>query len=191
MTECSAKTIGDRPLRLNNGVAEPPLPNLTATTMHRNTHLTLEQRHHDDLVWNYLPVSLPSDQCALGRDFQAYIMPLVRPNWRADLVKYRVFEEGVTNKLVGFFQDGETDETMVLVRVNGEGREFVVDGKNEILVMLTLHRAGLSPPLYLVTMNAMCYGYIPGRTLTSDEMQVSDLQTNSSEKKVTRVSQAS
>ena len=127
----------------------------------------VERRHRGDLSWNYLPVSLSSDE----EDFRTFVLPLVRPDWNSATLRRRVFEDGVTNKMVGFFRDGAPDETAVLVRVNGEGRELVVDGETEILVMLTLHRAGLSPPLYLVTENALCYGYIPGRTLTGSEMQ--------------------
>lgn len=142
----------------------------------------LERRHHhDDLARDHLPVFLPSDEAALVKEFQAHVMPLVRPEWRPELLRHRVFEDGVTNKLMGFFQDtGESpttaddDAAAVLVRVNGEGREFVVDGDTEIVVMLTLHKAGLSPPLYLTTENALCYGYIPGRALTGSEMQANN-----------------
>lgn len=134
--------------------------------------LQVEQHHHDDFTWNYLPVSLPSDHFTLASDFRTHILPLVRPHWRSDLLRYRVFEEGVSNKLVGFFQVGQhDDDSMVLVRVNGEGHDLFVDERTEILVMLTLHRAGLNPPLYLVTKNALCYGYVPGRPLHGSEMQ--------------------
>ena len=176
----ASSLVDQLPVRANDA---PPLSPIASTrsspevtlpfNLRRQRTLTLEQRHHGDLSWNYLPVLLSSDYFTLARDFETHILPLVRPGWKLDLLKYRVFEEGVTNKLVGFFQVGRADdESMVLVRVNGEGRELVLpDGKTEILVMLTLHRAGLSPPLYLVTENAMCYGYIPGRTLTDSEMQ--------------------
>ena len=137
-----------------------------------NHATTLEQRRSGDLSWNYLPVSLSSDHPAILIDFQTHILPLVRRHWSTDALRYRVFEDGVTNKLFGFYQVGQADDDMVLVRVNGEGRELFVDSRMEILVMLTLHRAGLNPPLYLVTRNGMCYGYIPGRALTWSEMQV-------------------
>lgn len=138
-----------------------------------NTLHTPEQRHYGDLTWNYLPIKLlSSDDPTLLTDFQTFILPLVRPQWTSNSLGYRVFEDGVTNKLYGFFQVGRADDDMVLVRVNGGGRELVVDARMEIVVMLTLHRAGLSPPLYLVTENAVCYGFIPGRTLSGGEMQV-------------------
>lgn len=133
---------------------------------------SLEERRYGDLSWMYLPITLPSEDLSLLNDFQKYIAPLVRPHWSCDSLRYRIFEDGVSNKLFGFFQAGKANTDMVLVRVNGEGKELFVDSRTEILVMLTLHRAGLSPPLYFVTENALCYGYIPGRALTCHEMQV-------------------
>ena len=133
---------------------------------------SLEERRYGDLTWMYLPVTLSSDDLTLLSEFQKYIAPLVRPHWTCDSMRYRIFEDGVSNKLFGFFQDGKADIDVVLVRINGQGSKLFVDTRTEIVVMLTLHRAGLSPPLYFVTENAMCYGYIPGRALTCQEMQV-------------------
>ena len=161
--ESGTTTLSLRP----TDIVRPPLALLPQTLA-----LEVEQRHHDDFTWNYLPVSLSSDQFTLANDFRTHILPLVRPQWKSDLLRHRVFEDGVSNKLVGFFQvDEPEDESVVLVRVNGEVHDLFVDERTEILVMLTLHRAGLSPPLYLVTKNAMCYGYIPGRPLRGSEMQ--------------------
>lgn len=133
---------------------------------------SLEERRFGDLTWMYLPVTLSSEDLTLLNDFQKYIAPLVRPHWTYESMKYRIFEDGVSNKLFGFFQDGKADTDVVLVRINGKGTKMCVDTLTEIVVMLTLHRAGLSPPVYFVTDNAMCYGYIPGRALTCQEMQV-------------------
>ena len=135
--------------------------------------LGVERRSRDGLSWDYLPVPLNSDEPALVEELWSHLLPRVRPSWSREGLRPRVFEDGVSNKLVGFFQEGAAEETAVLVRVNGEGREMMTDGETEVLVMLTLHRAGLSPPLYLVARNAICYGYIPGRALTSSEMQAS------------------
>lgn len=132
----------------------------------------LEERRYGDLAWMYLPITLSSEDLTLLSDFQKYVAPLVRPHWTCDSLRYRIFEDGVSNKLFGFFQDGKADTDMVLVRINGQGNKLFVDPRTEIVVMLTLHRAGLSPPLYFVTENAMCYGYIPGRALSCQEMQV-------------------
>ena len=137
----------------------------------------VERRHHGGLSWDYLPVSFSADETSIVKDFQKHVMPLVRPSWTEKLLWHRVFEDGVTNKLLGFFREdpgassSADDSTAVLVRVNGEGRELVVDGETEILVILTLHKSGLCPPLYLVAENALCYGYIPGRALAGNEMQ--------------------
>jgi thiamine kinase-like enzyme len=145
-----------------------------------SSYPAIERRCHGDLSWDYLPVRLSSDSAGLVADFRSQILPRVRPEWTAAAsggrVRHRVFEDGLTNKLVGFFRDGEPESTAVLVRVNGKGREMViVDARMEILVMTTLHRAGLSPPLYLVTENAMCYGYVPGKTFTASDLQREDV----------------
>ena len=153
-----------------------PTPLTNGRNEHEHQEIAVERRHRDGLSWDYLAVSLSSEEAGLVEDFQRHVLPRARPDWSRELLRHRVFEEGVSNKLVGFFQEGAPEETAVLVRVNGEGRELVVDGETEVLVMLTLHRAGLCPPLYLVTENALCYGYIPGRALTGREMQVRDLQ---------------
>ena len=52
------------------------------------------------------------------------------------------------------------------------GTDAIVDRRGEILVMLSLHKAGLVPPLYLELGNGLCYGYVPGRPFTVDDMQV-------------------
>ena len=147
-----------------------------------NNHRPAERRHQYGISWYHLPVSLSAEEPYLVKEFQTHVMPLVRPRWTRKHLRHRVFEDGVTNKLVGFFHDdpeeapsSAADKTAVLLRVNGEGRELFVDGHTEIQVILTLHEAGLCPPLYLVAENALCYGYIPGRALTSSEMQANNI----------------
>ena len=61
---------------------------------------------------------------------------------------------------------------MVLLRMNGEGTDDFLNRRNEVVVMLSLHRAGLIPPLFLEVANGLCYGYVPGRPLTVKDMKV-------------------
>lgn len=107
--------------------------------------------------------------------FTTHILPLVRPAWKDTPVYTKVFTEGITNVLLGFYvsREGSREETdMVLLRMNGEGTDSFLDRRLEILVMLSLHQAGLVPPLYLQLTNGLCYGYIPGQPFTVDDMQV-------------------
>jgi ethanolamine kinase len=64
---------------------------------------------------------------------------------------------------------------MVLVRVNGQGTDAFLDRRGEIVVMLSLHEAGLIPPVFLEVNNGLCYGYIPGRPFSVEDMQDEDM----------------
>ncbi|CAI8035050.1 Ethanolamine kinase 2 [Geodia barretti] len=134
----------------------------------------LEKRSESGLSWNYLPLTLERD--SLSQTFTTQILPLVRPAWRDCHVQTKVFTDGITNVLLGFYvsREGSRDqekEDIVLLRMNGEGTEVFLDRRAEILVMLSLHNANLVPPLYLELANGLCYGYIPGRPFTMDDMQ--------------------
>ena len=137
--------------------------------------LALEKRSESGLSWNYLPLTL--ERSSLSHTFTTKILPLVRPAWRDCHVQTKVFTEGITNVLLGFYvsregsRDQEKDD-MVLLRMNGAGTDVFLDRRAEILVMLSLHNADLVPPLYLELANGLCYGYIPGRPFTVDDMQV-------------------
>lgn len=107
----------------------------------------------------------------MERDFSTYILPLVRPAWSECQLEVKLFMDGITNVLMGFYTSGQEDD-MVLLRMNGKGTEAFLDRRTEVIVMLTLHRAGLIPPVFLELSNGLCYGYIPGRPFTVDDMKV-------------------
>ena len=135
----------------------------------------LERRSESGLSWNYLPLTL--ERSSLSHTFTTHILPLVRPAWRDCHVQTKVFTEGITNVLLGFYVSregsrGQEKDDMVLLRMNGAGTDVFLDRRAEILVMLSLYNADLVPPLYLELANGLCYGYIPGRPFTVDDMQV-------------------
>ena len=131
--------------------------------------MALQTRTEAGLSWNYLPIQLERD--SMDRDCRAHILPIVRPAWNGCSVETRIFTEGITNVLLGFHMAGRNDD-MVLLRLNGEGTDAFLDRRSEIVVMLSLHRAGLIPPVFLEVSNGLCYGYIPGRPFSVDDMQV-------------------
>lgn len=133
--------------------------------------LRLEQRSVGDFSWFCASTSLSFVEHDLVAEVQSKILPVVRPDWTPRASRYRVLEMKVTKSLLGFFQAGKAED-MVLVKVTGDEKELFMDIETEVIVILTLHKAGLSPPLYLVAENALCYGYVPGRTLTVDDLEV-------------------
>ena len=122
----------------------------------------------DGFTWTYLPVEV--DWANFKEDFRAKLLPQVCPKWNPDRLKYMVFHEGLTNKLVGIYEEGKKAEDMVLVRLNGVGTSLFIDREAETIVMLALNRAGIIPPVYCKVRNGMCYGFAPGRTITENEM---------------------
>lgn len=129
--------------------------------------LRMEECFKDGFTWSHLPLKLNPATCL--EDFRTRVMPLVRTNWNPDRLRY-CYLEGITNKLVAFHEEGKKEDT-VLLRIDGEGTNVFIDRQTEILVMLTLHREGLAPPLYCSLKNGMCYGFVVGRSLDEDGVQ--------------------
>ena len=126
------------------------------------------------LKWKYLPeVELGPD--TYFEDFKAHLLPLVRPKWREEGLDVKVFDEGISNKLVAIFEREKglrkSGEDVVLLRVNGVGTEAFIDRRGEIITMISLNRAGLGPPIYCQLRNGLCYGFMPGRNLRVDEVR--------------------
>ena len=136
--------------------------------------VTVEEVESGGLRWKYLPdVELGFDTYL--EDFKTHLLPLVKPKWQAEGLDVKVFEEGISNKLVAIFERDKglkkSGEDVVLLRVNGLGTEAFIDRKGEIITILSLNRAGLVPPIYCQLGNGLCYGFTPGRNLRMDEVR--------------------
>lgn len=121
--------------------------------------------------WLHLSLELNLDTY---RDiFYSHILPLVKPEWRAEELEYHVFESGVTNTLVAFYQRHlglqNSGKDVVLLRIDGKGTEKIINRTDEVITILSLSQRGLCPPLYAQLENGLCYGYSPGRRLKVHE----------------------
>ena len=125
------------------------------------------------LTWKCLP------ELELGfntylEEFKAYLLAFVRPKWRPESLEVKVFDGGISNKLVAIYDKEKgfknSREDVVLLRINGLGTSAFIDRKNEIVTMLCLNKAGLVPPVYCQLKNGLCYGFTPGRSLTVDDV---------------------
>lgn len=99
------------------------------------------------------------------------VIAKIRPQWDIGNLKFKVFTEGITNTLLGCYQEGDFDN-LVLVRVNGEGSGLIINREGEPEVMRALHAAGCAPPMFALFNNGMAYGFFTGETL--DEKSVRD-----------------
>lgn len=132
------------------------------------TFLPDEERRSGDLSWRYLDVEL--NPANYVEDFRTKLLPKVRPYWVPDNLEYKIFEEGVTNMLVGVYEKSRKDDT-ILLRFNGKGTEYFINREQEIFIMSVLSKEGLCPPVYRQLKNGLCYGFAVGRHLTVEEMR--------------------
>ncbi|XP_029947789.1 ethanolamine kinase 2 isoform X2 [Salarias fasciatus] len=94
----------------------------------------------------------------------------LRPAWDPSRVHTKLFTDGTTNKLVGFYVD-ERPEDVVLVRVYGNKTELIVDRDNELRSFQVLHANGCAPRLYCSFQNGICYEFIQGEALGPQDVR--------------------
>lgn len=97
------------------------------------------------------------------------ILKAIRPNWRDDnKLKFKMFTDGITNKLIGCFysESDNNPNDVILVRIYGNKTDLLIDRSVEKYNINLLHKHGLAPELYATFTNGLCYEYVPGCTLT-------------------------
>ncbi|CAB4064906.1 ETNK [Lepeophtheirus salmonis] len=97
------------------------------------------------------------------------IVSKIRPLW--DNHEYKIFNDGLTNKLIGVYPKGTSLSEMIIVRVYGEETDKLIDRKSELKFINILHSLDLSAPVYAIYGNGFAYGYSPGVTLNMDSVK--------------------
>lgn len=95
------------------------------------------------------------------------VLEAIRPVWSKDKVKFKIFTDGITNKLVGCFYGDDPDD-VILVRVYGKKTDLLIDRYAETRNIQILHSYGYAPNLYATFKNGLAYEYVPGDILTVD-----------------------
>lgn len=104
------------------------------------------------------------------------VVLLVKTAWTVDKVKSKLFTDGITNKLVGFWTiDDCSKKDMLLVRVYGQSTDAIIDREAEKKNMLLMSELGCAKPLYAVFANGLCYGYVHGQCLNVDLVRDQDV----------------
>jgi len=97
------------------------------------------------------------------------VLKTIRPSWKEECVEWKVFTDGITNKLIGAWCKDKMD--MVLVRVYGSGTEKIIDRKMELENMMKLEQMGCGSKLYGSFNNGLCYQFIHGEILSQDMLK--------------------
>ncbi|KAK7866068.1 hypothetical protein R5R35_013567 [Gryllus longicercus] len=95
------------------------------------------------------------------------VLAAIRPAWSKDKIKFKIFTDGITNKLVGCFYAEDPDD-VILVRVYGKKTDLLIDRNAETRNIQILHTYGYAPNLYATFKNGLAYEYVPGDILTVD-----------------------
>ncbi|XP_030641546.1 ethanolamine kinase 1 isoform X2 [Chanos chanos] len=89
----------------------------------------------------------------------------LRPQWRPEDIQMKVFTEGITNQLMGFYVGSMADSDVVLVRVYGRMTELFVDRDKEVEMLQVLSTHGCGPQIFCTFQNGICYEFMRGVAL--------------------------
>lgn len=147
-------------------VSSPAPARSTTTNNCRDETMNSESDQHADVGVPRLPVTITPDQLEAGA---RAIVGHIRPQWAKDTLAFKIFTDGITNRLIGVYQaDDQVD--MILIRVYGEKTDLFIDRAKEVRNMKIMFDAGLSAPIHCTFANGIAYGFSPGVVL--DEQMV-------------------
>ncbi|XP_066592107.1 ethanolamine kinase 1 [Prorops nasuta] len=98
------------------------------------------------------------------------IIKKIRPYWPMDQLYFKVFTNGITNKLIGVYYPEHYNE-MVLVRVYGHKTDLLINRSDEIENILVLNKVGFTHSIYATFNNGFAYEFLEGETLTVDTVR--------------------
>ncbi|XP_062402638.1 ethanolamine kinase 1-like [Sardina pilchardus] len=104
------------------------------------------------------------------------LLRILRPQWRAEDIKTKVFTEGITNQLMGCYTGClRSSEDVVLVRVYGNMTDLYLDRRKEMEMFQILHEHGCGPKLYCSFDNGICYEFLHGMVLDDPLLRQPDI----------------
>lgn len=119
----------------------------------------------------HIPLTIEEDKLLDG---SAKVLSVIRPTWTKEKINFKVFTDGITNKLLGCFHE-DFPEDVVLVRVYGHKTDLLIDRNAETRNIQLLHNAGYAPRLYATFCNGLAYEYVPGVILDTTSCRDPDV----------------
>ena len=121
---------------------------------------TLHKRRHFD-------VNIPFEN---SEPVIVKILLEIKPEWSKEKLEFKYFTEGISNKLIGCMLQNGSEKDLIMFRLYGNRTELFIDREQELVNVEFLHARGFAPKLYATFENGYCCGFIPGRTLETEEM---------------------
>uniref|UniRef100_A0A0K2V4Z9 ethanolamine kinase n=1 Tax=Lepeophtheirus salmonis TaxID=72036 RepID=A0A0K2V4Z9_LEPSM len=125
--------------------------------------------HKENHIIDLKDIHVSSESLHSLKKGASSIVSKIRPLW--DNHEYKIFNDGLTNKLIGVYPKGTSLSEMIIVRVYGEETDKLIDRKSELKFINILHSLDLSAPVYAIYGNGFAYGYSPGVTLNMDSVK--------------------
>ncbi|KAK1128529.1 hypothetical protein K0M31_002987 [Melipona bicolor] len=102
------------------------------------------------------------------------IIKKIRPTWPLDKLHFKIFTDGITNKLIGVWYSEYYNE-MVLVRVYGHKTDLLINRKDETRNIRILNKVGFTHSIYATFNNGLAYQFIEGNILTTETVRNPDI----------------
>ncbi|KAJ1354909.1 hypothetical protein KIN20_011999 [Parelaphostrongylus tenuis] len=101
------------------------------------------------------------------------VINVIRPQWKSKPIQFELYTVGITNKIFSAFVD---PSERIIFRVFGRNTENFIDRDRELKAMEKLSHNDLAAPLYARFANGIVCGYLPGSTITVDDLKDSSMQ---------------
>ncbi|XP_061931991.1 ethanolamine kinase 1 [Apis cerana] len=98
------------------------------------------------------------------------IIKKIRPTWPLNNLHFKIFTDGITNKLIGVWYAEHYNE-MVLIRVYGHKTDLLINRKDETRNIRILNKAGFTHSIYATFNNGLAYQFIEGNILTIETVR--------------------
>ncbi|XP_074108658.1 ethanolamine kinase 1 isoform X1 [Cotesia typhae] len=95
------------------------------------------------------------------------IVDILRPEWPKYQLQFKIFTNGITNKLIGVYYLDHYSE-MLLIRIYGNKTDLLIDRKDEVRNIRVLNKAEYTHSLYATFNNGLVYEFINGEVLTPE-----------------------
>ncbi|VDK84236.1 unnamed protein product [Litomosoides sigmodontis] len=127
-------------------------------------------------------IKLPLDDDEAAREGALLILEKIKPSWKRELISFEVFTVGITNKILSATytspENSVTQKDRLLFRIYGSHTDKIIDRNKEFNNWLYLASHGCAAPLYARFSGGVVSGFLPGNTLTIDNLRDETIVTN-------------
>ncbi|VDN03022.1 unnamed protein product [Thelazia callipaeda] len=110
-----------------------------------------------------------------------FLIETIKPSWDREFISFKILTGGITNRILcaTYTPTNITEEKeRLLIRIYGNNTSKIIDRTKEIMNWLFLASHGCAAEVYARFSNGIISGFIPGNTLTVDNICDENIVTN-------------